>query len=122
MTKTPHNTPITGEMVLLGTGTSVGVPSIGCGSDVCTSGHPKNQRTRCSVILGLPSGNLLIDTPPDLRTQLLRENIGVVHSVLFTHEHADHVHGIDDLRMIFFNMRRRINVWADLKTQEALYQ
>jgi phosphoribosyl 1,2-cyclic phosphate phosphodiesterase len=68
-----NNTDITGQMILLGTGTSVGVPAIGCGCPVCRSSNPKNRRTRCSAILGLPGGNLLIDTAPDMREQLLRE-------------------------------------------------
>ncbi len=84
-------TDIRGKMILLGTGTSVGVPAIGCGCDVCTSSNPRNVRTRCSVVFGLEQGNLLIDTPPDLRHQLLREKIGIIHSVLYTHEHADHI-------------------------------
>ncbi len=91
-------------MILMGTGTSVGVPAIGCGCDVCQGGDPRNQRTRCSAILGLPLGNLLIDTPPDLRMQLLRERIGIVHAVLFTHEHADHIFGLDDLRLFPFSI------------------
>ena len=65
---------------------------------------------------------VLIDTSPDMRSQLLKANVGKLDGVVYTHEHADHVHGIDDLRMIFFNMRKRINVWADTKTQEALLQ
>ncbi|HTN73625.1 MAG TPA: MBL fold metallo-hydrolase, partial [Pirellulaceae bacterium] len=99
MTLTPVTTDITGQMILLGTGTSVGVPTLGCGCDVCQSTNPRNKRSRCSVILGLPQGNLLIDTPPDLRDQLLREKIGIVHAVLYTHEHADHLFGLDDLRL-----------------------
>lgn len=95
-------TDITGQMILLGTGTSVGVPSIGCGCEVCTSTNPKNNRTRCSAILGLPEGNLLIDTSPDMRQQLLRERIGLVHAVAYTHEHADHLFGLDDLRLMQF--------------------
>ena len=83
-------------MILLGTGTSVGVPSIGCGCDVCRSDNPRNKRTRCSISLGLPEGNLLVDTSPDLRFQLLREGIGIVHAVAYTHEHADHIFGLDD--------------------------
>ena len=98
----PVTTDIQGEMILLGTGTSVGVPTIGCGCDVCQSTDPKNKRTRCSAILGLPDGNLLIDTAPDLRAQLLREGIGLVHAVAFTHEHADHIFGLDDLRILQF--------------------
>lgn len=84
----------------LGTGTSVGVPMIGCDCAVCTSPHPFNQRYRCGVLLRLPHGNILIDTPPELRLQLLREKVHVVHGVLFTHYHADHLFGLDDLRPV----------------------
>lgn len=101
-----------GEMILLGTGTSVGVPSIGCPCPVCTGGHPKNQRTRCSAILGLPAGNLLIDTPPDLRQQLVREGIGIVHAVAYTHEHADHIFGMDDLRLFQFYLERPVPLFC----------
>jgi len=86
-------------MVFLGTGTSHGVPVVGCTCDVCRSNDPRNRRTRCAVVLGLPEGNLLIDTPPELRLQLLRERIGLVHAVAYTHEHADHLFGLDDLRI-----------------------
>lgn len=95
---------ITGQFVLLGTGTSVGVPTIGCGCPVCKSGNPRNKRTRSAAIAGLPHGNLLIDTPPELRIQLVRENIGIVHAVLFTHDHADHIFGLDDLRLFPFRL------------------
>src|SRR5437868_7387940 len=88
----PH---VAGQLVFLGTGTSVGVPVIGCDCATCRSTDPRDQRTRCGLLLGLPEGNLLIDTPPDLRTQLLREKIGIVHATLFTHEHADHLYGLD---------------------------
>jgi phosphoribosyl 1,2-cyclic phosphate phosphodiesterase len=88
-----------GQLVILGSGTSHGVPQIGCGCATCTSTNPKNQRTRCSVALGLPAGNLLIDSPPELRSQLVREGIGLVHAVLYTHDHADHLFGLDDLRI-----------------------
>ena len=90
---------IKGQLVFLGTGTSVGVPAIGCGCDTCTSSDPRNRRTRCGLALGLPLGNLLIDTPTDLRAQLLREQIGIAHAVLYTHEHADHIFGLDDVRL-----------------------
>jgi phosphoribosyl 1,2-cyclic phosphate phosphodiesterase len=93
---------IDGQLVILGSGTSVGVPAIGCNCDVCRSSDPRNQRTRCAVAIGLPEGNLLIDTPPDLRTQLLRERIGIIHAVIYTHEHADHIFGLDDLRLMQF--------------------
>jgi len=96
------STDFRGSMIMLGCGTSVGVPAIGCGCDVCQSGDPKNNRTRSSVIFGLPEGNLLIDTTPELRIQLIREQIGLVHAVAYTHEHADHIFGLDDLRLFPF--------------------
>lgn len=93
------NECIAGQLVFLGTGTSHGVPMIGCGCETCTSGDPRNHRTRCSVVLGLPEGNLLIDTPPELRIQFTRERIGVAHGILYTHGHADHLFGLDDVRI-----------------------
>jgi len=90
---------IRGTLVFLGTGTSHGVPVIGCGCPTCTSPDRRNNRTRCSVVLGLPGGNLLVDTPPELRIQLTRERIGLVHALLYTHAHADHLFGLDDSRI-----------------------
>jgi phosphoribosyl 1,2-cyclic phosphate phosphodiesterase len=84
----------------LGTGTSVGVPMVGCDCPVCRSENPRNHRYRCSVILRVPQGNILIDTAPELRLQLLRARISVVHAVLYTHYHADHLFGLDDLRPV----------------------
>jgi len=84
----------------LGTGTSTGIPMIGCACPVCRSDNPKNQRYRCAVLIQLPQGNILIDTPPELRLQLLRAQVGLVHAVLYTHYHADHLYGLDDLRPI----------------------
>ncbi len=95
----PVSQDISGQFVFLGTGTSHGVPLIGCGCETCTSNDPHNQRTRCAVAIGLPKGNLLIDTPPELRLQLLRERIGLIHVAAFTHSHADHLFGLDDLRI-----------------------
>lgn len=86
------------SFTFLGTGTSVGVPMVGCRCAVCQSSDPHNDRYRCAVLIRLPGGNLLIDTPPELRLQLLRAKVDVVHSVLFTHYHADHLFGLDDLR------------------------
>ncbi len=88
-----------GELIFLGTGTSHGVPMIGCECAVCTSKNAKNNRTRSSIILGLPDGNLLIDTAPDLRTQFLREKLRYAHAVLYTHAHSDHLLGLDDTRI-----------------------
>ncbi len=104
---------VKGSLLVLGTGTSVGVPVIGCGCDVCTSKNPRNNRTRCSVLFGLPHGNLLIDTPPDLRAQLVRERIGRVDAVAFTHEHADHLHGLDDLRLFPFTLGHPVPLYCE---------
>jgi phosphoribosyl 1,2-cyclic phosphate phosphodiesterase len=118
--KIPQTKSIQGKWVLLGTGTSVGVPAIGCDCDVCQSGDPLNRRTRCSAIIGLPLGNLLIDTPPDLRTQLLRERIGLVHSVLFTHEHTDHLFGLDDLRLFQFYLEGPVRLYCEAKVEQRI--
>ena len=83
----------------LGTGTSVGIPMVGCDCAVCRSPNPKNHRYRCSVLIGTPRGNLLIDTTPELRLQLLREHVKAVHAVVYTHYHVDHLFGLDDLRV-----------------------
>ena len=88
-----------GQLIFLGTGTSHGIPVLGCDCDVCTSDNPKNRRTRSSVLLKLPEGNILIDTPPEMRIQLVREGIRRVHAVMYTHDHADHLVGMDDLRI-----------------------
>ncbi len=87
------------RLIVLGSGTSVGVPMIGCNCKVCRSGDPRNNRTRASVLLQLPGGNLLIDTSPEMRIQLVREQIGEVHAILYTHHHADHLFGLDDARL-----------------------
>ena len=120
--KLAHTTDIKGQFILLGTGTSVGVPAIGCGCEVCTGGQPKNQRSRCSAIIGLPEGNLLIDSSPDLRMQLLREKIGIVHSVAYTHEHADHVLGFDDLRLFQFYLGHPVPIFCNEQVENRLRQ
>jgi phosphoribosyl 1,2-cyclic phosphate phosphodiesterase len=87
------------RLIFLGTGTSTGVPMIGCDCGVCTSADPRNQRTRSSIVLSLPAGNLLVDTSPEMRLQLLREGIGRIHAIAYTHFHADHLFGLDDARL-----------------------
>ena len=104
-------------MILLGTGTSVGVPMIGCGCPVCRSDNSKNRRTRASALVGLPGGNLLIDTSPDMRGQLLREDIGVIHAVLYTHEHADHIFGLDDLRLMQFYLGGAVPLYCEERVE-----
>lgn len=92
------------RLVVLGTGTSYGVPQVGCGCATCTSSDPRDRRTRTAAVIEAGGHRLLIDTPPELRLQLTGAGIDSVDAVLFTHAHADHVHGIDDLRAI--SMRR----------------
>ncbi len=107
-------------VVFLGTGTSVGVPALGCTCDVCSSEDPRNQRTRCAIAIELPQGVLLVDTPPDLRTQLLRERIPLVHAVLFTHEHADHLFGLDDLRLFPFRLGTPVPLYCDVNVESRI--
>lgn len=115
-----HDISIRGQLVVLGSGTSVGVPTIGCGCHVCRGGHPRNQRTRSSVILGLSQGNLLVDTSPDLRSQLLREQIGNVHAVVYTHEHADHLFGLDDLRLFPFYLGHPVPIYCEPRVEARI--
>lgn len=108
------------EVVFLGTGTSVGVPAIGCDCDVCLSKDPANNRTRCSILFRLPEGNLLVDTPPELRIQLLREKIPLVHAVLFTHEHADHLFGLDDVRLFPFRLGHAVPLFCESHVEDRI--
>jgi len=109
---------------ILGCGSSGGVPRLGGHWGACDPANPKNRRSRCSILVtrreGTAETRVLIDTAPDLRDQLLAAGIGEVDAVLYTHAHADHVHGLDDLRQIVFNTRRRLPVWADGDTSNAL--
>jgi phosphoribosyl 1,2-cyclic phosphate phosphodiesterase len=108
------------HLVLLGTGTSVGVPMIGCHCDVCESDDPRNQRTRCGVAVEAPEGLFLIDTPPELRLQLVRERIDNVHAALFTHDHADHIFGLDDLRICGQRLGQSIPLYCELPVEEQI--
>ncbi|PIE10256.1 MAG: phosphoribosyl 1,2-cyclic phosphodiesterase [Rhodobacterales bacterium] len=112
---------------ILGCGSSGGVPRLGPDDGYwgdCDPSNPKNRRRRCSLLVEQESANgttrVLIDTGPDLRDQLLGQGVGKLDAVLYTHPHADHVHGIDDLRMIVYNRRARLPVWADAPTSTAL--
>ena len=87
------------KITVLGAGSSAGTPVIGCECPVCRSSNMKNKRSRCSSIITLDNGShILIDTSPDFKMQAMREQIHKIDAVLFTHHHADHCHGIDDLR------------------------
>ena len=111
---------------ILGCGSSGGVPRLGGDWGDCDPANPKNRRRRCSLLIErVGSGGItraLVDTSPDMREQLLSAGIGSLDGVVYTHSHADHVHGIDDLRQIVFNTRRRLPVWADQPTETALME
>ncbi len=111
-------------LTILGCGSSGGVPRIGNQWGKCDPANPKNRRRRCSVLVAKsgPAGQtrVLVDTSPDLRDQMLSNSIDSIDAVLMTHEHADHTHGIDDLRAFYLNQRRRVQVWADDPTGHML--
>ena len=92
-------------LTVLGSGTSMGVPTIGCDCAVCRSSDPRDRRTRPSVLIEYGGRSVLIDTTPDFREQAIRENIRSLDAVLYTHAHADHILGIDDLRPLSFRHR-----------------
>lgn len=108
------------RLTLLGTGTSMGVPQIGCGCAVCRSDDPRDRRTRTSALLESGGASLLIDTSPELRLQVLRAGVQRVDAVLYTHQHADHVHGIDDLRSFSILQREPIPLHGPIDTIEHL--
>ena len=110
------------RVTVLGCGTSTGVPSIGCKSAACLSDDPRNKRLRPSIIIEHNGRNLLVDTGPDLRAQALRHEITRVDAVVYTHYHADHTHGIDDLRAFNFLMGKPIPCYAYPNTVKILRQ
>lgn len=112
------------RFTILGCGSSGGVPRLGGNWGDCDPSEPRNRRTRCSLLVERdgPDGTtrVLIDTSPDMRQQLLAAEVGTLDAVVFTHAHADHTHGLDDLRQIVFNTRKQLPVWADKPTQDDL--
>lgn len=112
------------RLTILGCGSSGGVPRIGTMWGACDSENPKNRRRRCSALVERRGNGaattVLIDASPDLREQLLALRCAAIDAVLFTHDHADHVHGIDDLRMVAYAMKRRIPCYLDEATRASL--
>lgn len=108
------------RLTFLGTGTSFGVPVIGCDCATCTSDDPRDRRTRHGALLEDGTRRVLIDTPPELRIQLVREGVGGVDAVWFTHCHADHTHGVDDLRVFSVRGRRPLDVFASQRCVDVL--
>ncbi len=108
------------ELVLLGTGTSHGVPIIGCHCPVCESTNPRNNRTRTGVAVKTPQGTFLIDTSPELRIQLLRERIDLVQAVVYTHSHADHLFGLDDLRLFGYRLKHAVPLYCEEVVEQQI--
>lgn len=108
------------RLTFLGTGTSFGIPQIGCDCAVCQSTDPRDRRTRSGAVLQARGSTLLIDTPPELRLQLLRAGISQVDAVLYTHEHADHINGIDDLRVFSVKQRRPLSCHGPAESLERI--
>lgn len=108
------------KVTFLGTGTSQGVPVIACSCEVCLSKNEKDRRLRSSIMIEELGQNIVIDTGPDFRQQMLRENVQQLDAVVFTHEHKDHIAGLDDVRAFNFKQKRDMEVYATSETQTAL--
>lgn len=109
------------QLIMLGVGSSAGTPVVGCNCATCSSSDPRNQRSRCSSAIVLPAGEvILIDSGPDLRQQALRERLTRVDAVLYTHTHADHMHGIDDLRAYCQLQKQQIPLYGSENTMRHI--
>ena len=108
------------EAVLLGTGTSQGVPVIACNCKVCKSDNPKDKRLRSSLLIKTAGKKFVIDAGPDFRQQMLREKVNSLRAVLITHEHVDHIFGLDDIRSFNWTQKQPMDVYAENRVQEAI--
>jgi phosphoribosyl 1,2-cyclic phosphate phosphodiesterase len=108
------------ELLFLGTGTSAGVPMIGCHCDVCTSTDPRDKRMRPSVVISYEGARVLVDTTPELRLQCIANNVDRIDAIVFTHAHADHIMGLDDVRRFNYIKGGPLEVWSDAKTLGTL--
>jgi phosphoribosyl 1,2-cyclic phosphate phosphodiesterase len=108
------------KLTFLGTGTSTGVPTLACHCKVCTSPDPHDNRTRPSVLLEFDGRAVVIDTTPDFRAQALRERLERLDAVVFTHAHADHILGLDDVRVFYFRRQIPIPIYADARCLESI--
>lgn len=110
------------KITILGSGTSQGIPVIACDCHVCTSTDIHDNRLRCSVLIEYEGENYVIDAGPDFRQQLLRANVKSLRAVLFTHEHKDHIAGLDDVRAFNFRENRDMEIYCTLQVEEALHR
>ena len=110
------------EVIFLGTGTSQGVPVIACNCEVCKSKDPKDNRLRSSIIINTDNNSILIDSGPDFRQQMLRENIDDLDAILYTHSHKDHISGLDDVRAFNFKWRKDMQLYCTIEVKDALHR
>jgi phosphoribosyl 1,2-cyclic phosphate phosphodiesterase len=108
------------EITFLGTGTSQGVPVISCKCNVCTSADARDNRLRSSILISIGDSNFVVDTGPDFRQQMLQNKVDNIRAILYTHEHKDHVAGLDDIRPYNFNHHKPIDVFAESRVLRAL--
>lgn len=108
------------KITFLGTGTSQGIPVISCGCAVCSSANPKDQRLRTSILVETGDKTVVIDSGPDFRYQMLRAEVKDLDAIVFTHEHKDHIAGLDDIRPFNYLLKKNINIYADHRVEEAL--
>jgi phosphoribosyl 1,2-cyclic phosphate phosphodiesterase len=110
------------KVTFLGTGTSQGIPVIACRCSVCTSSDSRDIRLRTSIMITSDQTNLVIDTGPDFRQQMLKENVKNLDGVVFTHEHKDHIAGMDDIRAFNFIQKKDMDIYATTEVQKALHR
>ncbi len=108
------------KVTILGSATSTGVPVVGCGCNVCLSGNPRNKRTRTSALVEVEGKNILIDTPPDLHQQAIANRVEKIDAVIYTHAHADHIFGLDELRIFNFLQEGPIPIYGGEKTIDRI--
>ncbi|MEA3318152.1 MAG: MBL fold metallo-hydrolase, partial [Bacteroidota bacterium] len=108
------------KVTVLGSGTSQGVPIISCKCKVCTSDNPKDNRLRASVLVESEGKTIVIDAGPDFRQQMLRENVCDIDAIIVTHEHRDHISGLDDIRPLNFLNKKDIDIFAETRVQNAI--
>ena len=116
------NSKVIAEMVIMGTGTSIGVPVVGCRCSVCLSDNPRNRRMRSGVLIRAPHGEMIIDAGPELRLQLVRERATLIRAAIFTHSHADHIMGIDDLRIFGFQLDDSVPLYCEEVVEQQIRQ